>query len=515
MAVLSSGFLTEGECFLLDQINDAVFFVDMNGNVEWANRESFRRLGLAAENVIGKSTDAWLEPESPDPNAREAIEKCIENGEFRYQPTFRQPDCSYRMADVRFRLVRCENGVPVGVLAVSRDMTELNRLENQLSQSQRLNTIGELAGGIAHDINNTLAVILGNVELAMIEPDHEARNDLLQNAIDAVTHGASVTQRVLAYARKQSLKPKSTQPKNVLNDLRDFVSPLLGPAHFLDILTDAGLPNVFADDTQLHTVLVNIIVNARDAMPKGGTIRVEAYNARLDQGYTDTQVDLEPGDYVCFAVSDFGIGLSDDVLAKAFDPFFTTKDIGKGSGLGLSMAFGFAKQSQGHIKIYSQVGVGTTVKLYLPQLKQPQSVTQINAYAPAQTAVTGGTVFVLDDNTDLLHIMTHMLQQAGFHVLSATSIEDAKQMHTSLGDVDLFLLDVNLPGPQNGFDFARYLTTSGIKKPVIFMTGYSENIVAHRKIEAHGIQLIQKPCSGAVLQQAVQKALNPRFSAAI
>jgi PAS domain S-box-containing protein len=501
-------FDTEEKQYLLDHVNDAVFVVDLAGVIVWANPELFRRIGKTEDDLIGKTPDEWLSTRDGNITAAAAIDECLKSGSFRFQPKFVSDDGVRHMSDVSLKLIRDESGEPIGVISISRDVSDIVRLENELLQAQKTALIGELAGGVAHDINNTLAVILGNLELVQDEVTDSGLLDLISNAISAVHRGASVTHRLLAYARKQPLDPSSLKPIDVLREVDALMSPLLGRLHEVETVVGGGLWSLVADERQLQTVLMNLLINARDASPNGGKISVEAFNARLDDEYAKRNSEVFPGQYVCFAVSDNGTGIPAAHLDKVFDPFFTTKAVGQGSGLGLSMAYGFAKKSKGHLKIYSEVGVGTTVKLYLPRSYPNDQKADIIHNSQTATPMVGATVFVLEDNIDLLELTVSKLQKAGCSAISAASIEEAIAKKALFEDVDVFLLDVLLPGSENGKDFANELVQMGFEKPVLFMSGYTENAVVHHGIIDKDASLLQKPFTFEQLISALKNVIS-------
>ncbi|MFC3183276.1 ATP-binding protein [Cypionkella sinensis] len=370
-------------------------------------------------------------------------------------------------------------------------------VEADLRHSQKLQAIGELTGGIAHDFNNILAVVLGNVELAL---DHATRSkvnahlaELLGEIRTAALRGATLTSRLLSFARKQALRPEILSLNVVLRDLDPLLRRATGDKVDIEIVGAGGLWKTRLDQGQFENALLNLTVNARDAMPNGGKLTIEAANTRLDAEYASQHSEVSSGQYVMVAVTDTGTGMSRDVIREAFTPFFTTKGVGQGSGLGLSMVFGFVKQSGGHVKIYSELGQGTTVKMYFPRDLAD------HAADPGQLAPVFGRpasgqdrILVVEDDTAILRYAERTLIILGYSVDTALTGEDAIDL-LQTKSYDILLTDVVLPGSLNGArvaELARKLSP-GIK--VLFMSGYTENAIVHNGQLDLGVELISKP----------------------
>lgn len=370
-------------------------------------------------------------------------------------------------------------------------------VEADLRHSQKLQAIGELTGGIAHDFNNILAVILGNAELVK---DHVGRlgtdsieAELVADIHDAALRGATLTSRLLSFARKQPLKPQSLSLNTALRDLDTLLRRALGEAVNIEIIGAGGLWKSRLDQAQFENALLNLAMNARDAMPGGGKLTIETSNARLDDEYAAQHSEVMPGQYVMVAVSDTGEGMSHDVVREAFTPFFTTKGVGQGSGLGLSMVFGFVKQSNGHVKIYSEVGHGTTVKMYFPR-----DLTDV-ATAPDEPAPTRGNpkgakghVLAVEDDPAILRYAERTLIVLGYTVDIALTGDDAAKLLRSRS-YDILLTDVVLPGLLNGARLAALAHEISPSIKVLYMSGYTENAIVHNGQLDPGVDLITKP----------------------
>jgi signal transduction histidine kinase len=421
---------------------------------------------------------------------------------------------STRPSDGRsFELRRA--GMPGGrfVLTVT-DTTERVRADAIARDAQRLQAMGQLTGGIAHDFNNLLTVIVGNLDMAnaMLEPN-SALLSRLDRAIWAAHRGASLTQQLLAFARKQPLAPMPINLAVLLPDMADLLQRTLGENIEIEVRDAPGLWTAMADPAQVESALLNLALNARDAMASGGRLTIEVANKVLDREYARRHAEVTQGEYAVLSVSDTGTGMSSEVLARVFEPFFTTKEPGKGTGLGLAMVFGFAKQSGGHVNICSEPGRGTTVSLYLPRAVGVELVGAPRAVAPVELPRGSATVLVVEDDDDVRAVAVTILRDLGHRVLSAPDGADALRLFDAHdARVDLLLIDVVLPGGMNGGELARRLGERRPGLPTLFMTGYTEDPVAHERRAEH-VQLIGKPFQRVQLAQKVAEMLRAAGSA--
>ncbi|MEO9188681.1 MAG: ATP-binding protein, partial [Acetobacteraceae bacterium] len=397
-----------------------------------------------------------------------------------------------------------------GFVLTVTDITARTRAEATTREAQRMQAIGQLTGGIAHDFNNLLAVVMGNLELALskLEVGHPVR-PRLDRAIWGVRRGASLTQQLLAFARKQPLAPQSHDLSEVLSDVAGLLGRTLGEHIEMRVVNPAGVWPALADATQVESALLNLALNARDAMPGGGRLTIELANRVLDPEYARRHTEVTPGDYVMIAVTDTGVGMASDVLARAFEPFFTTKEVGKGTGLGLAMVFGFAKQSGGHAEINSVPGEGTTVRLFLPRF------IGVTAAAPATDTVVAGpprgsaTVLVVEDEADVRDVAGAILRDLGYHVLEAADGPAAlRLLANDTEPVDLALIDIVLPGGIDGGEVARRLAVCRPGLRALFMSGYTGSAVMHDGRLDEGIRLISKPFGREALAHKVAEALG-------
>ena len=378
-----------------------------------------------------------------------------------------------------------------------------------LAQSQKMDAVGKLTGGVAHDFNNVLQVIGGNLQLATQEASgNETLTQRLTRAHEAVERGAKLASQLLAFARRQPLEPVALDVSRLLRSSDDTLRRVLGETIELETVVSGGLWNTLADPNHLQNVIVNLAINARDSMDGAGRLTIEAGNAMLDDDYTRHHDDLSSGQYVMIAVSDTGCGMAPEVLARAFEPFYTTKPEGGGTGLGLSMAYGFMKQTGGHIKLYSEPGHGTTVKLYLPRSMEDE-VVRVEA---ANDPVTGGTetILVVEDDPNVRTTAVAMLTQLGYRVLKAADAQSALSVLESGVRVDLLFSDVVMPGPMRSVDLARRAKEMLPGLEVLFTSGYTENAIVHGGRLDQGVALISKPYRRDALARKVRWMFRSR-----
>jgi len=401
-----------------------------------------------------------------------------------------------------------------GFVLTITDMTARARSESVLRDAQRMQAVGQLTGGIAHDFNNLLLIIIGNLELIMsrmgAEPEVRQR---LERAMWGAKRGAALTAQLLAFARKQPLSPQAVDISAILPEVTGLLRRTLGDHIEVCVVDSAGLWTAMADAAQLESAILNLALNARDAMPGGGRLTIEVANKVLDEDYAASHSEVLPGDYVMLAVSDTGTGMTPHVLARAFEPFFTTKDQGQGqgTGLGLSMVFGFVKQSGGHVKIYSEPGEGTTVRIYLPRAIGVAKAANQRQGAPVSLPRGSATILVVDDAPGVREIATAILRDLGYRVFEAVDGESALRLVSApgTGAIDLALVDVVLPGGMRGNEVAARIAEYMPDIRTIFMSGYTENSIVHHGRLDDGVTLIAKPFQREQLARKVAEALGP------
>jgi PAS domain S-box-containing protein len=473
---------------------------------DWFNKPWLDFVGRTMEQEVG---NGWAENVHADD-----FDRCLDI----YLRSFeaRQPfTMSYRLKrhDGVYREI-LDNGSAfyrdgefAGYFGSCIDITDLRTLEEQLRQAQKLDAIGKLTGGIAHDFNNLLQVIGGNLQLLERDiPRDERAQRRLQLAREAVGRGTKLASQLLSYARQQSLAPKVINLGRLVRSLDDMLRRALGEAVEIETVIGGGLWNTCIDPTQVETAILNLAVNARDAMEGRGKLTIEAGNARLDENYCAQHVEVQPGQYVMLAVSDTGCGMPPEVIEKVFDPFFTTKREGEGTGLGLSMVHGFVKQSGGHIKVYSEPGRGTTIRLYLPRSREKED-------APVDVAVRaaggGGEVILLvEDDDEVRATAVDMLTELGYRVLKARDADAARVIIDSGATIDLLFTDVVTPGELTSRELARMVQRQLPGLPILFTSGYTDNAIVHGGRLDDGVELLSKPYTREDLARKLRHVLG-------
>lgn len=391
------------------------------------------------------------------------------------------------------------------------DVTERNAAESQLRQAQKMEAIGQLTGGIAHDFNNLLTIILGNLEMIAEECGNRPPiRDMVADALASVNRGASLTQRLLAYARQQPLEPKLVNIEDLVTDMAGLFRRSLGEQILIQHYLAPDVWRTCVDPSQLESALLNLAVNARDAMPQGGKLTIEAQNSVLDREYATANAEVAPGEYVQIAVSDTGTGMPKEVLEHILEPFYTTKPVGKGTGLGLSMVYGFVKQSGGHLKIYSEVGVGTTVKLYLPRASGANDAQEgLRISAPALLRAEHGEVILLvEDDPTIRKLVEKLLGLLGYRVLLAEDAPSALDAMSQAEELHLLFTDVVLPNGMSGVALAEEAQLRHPNLKVLYMSGYTRNALVNHHGHDENASLLSKPFRKEELARAVHKALH-------
>ncbi len=507
---------------LIDSVIDyAIYMIDLDGHIASWNSGAQRLKGYAPEEVIGRPFSRFFTQEDQDQQLpQQALEIAAKEGRFEMEGWRVRRDGSRFWALAVLDAIRDEDGELIGFVKVTRDMTErmeaqrnLQEAQERLALSQRMEAIGQLSGGIAHDFSNLLMIVIGNIERAQRVAgkmgDATAAN--LRRFLDHARRGAqratTLTHRLLAFARRQPLSPRQLDLNKFLAGFGEFLQRSLGEAIDIEVAGAAGLWLVEADSAQLESALVNLSINARDAMPDGGKLTIEALNSVLDYDYCQRNPEVVPGQYVSLAVTDTGIGMPDDILAHAFEPFFTTKEIGQGTGLGLSQVYGFVKQSGGHVKIYSEVGQGTTVKIYLPRLLGESAAGDVEGSEP-QTPGNRERILVVEDDQEVRTYLIEVLREWNYHVLSAANAPEAIALLARQDlAIDLLLTDVVLPG-STGRDVANQAKELRPGLKILFMSGYSRNAVVHHGRVDPGVHLLQKPISQTELARRLRELLD-------
>jgi PAS domain S-box-containing protein len=497
----------------------AVIVTDLDANTVLANPAASRLLGISAGNRFAewsKIHQVFLADEvTPIP-----LEQRTANRALRGEPVDNvevfvrragSPKGIHLMANSR--PLRDATGAVTGAVLVYHDVTETREIAHQLRQAQKLEAIGQLTGGVAHDFNNILTVITGTIDILARAVGHDPVLVSIARMIDdAADRGAELTRRLVAFARKQPLQPRATDLNTLVVDSAKLLRPTLGEQVHIEAALDAAVWPALVDPSQLVAALINLALNARDAMPAGGKLTLTTGNALLDRSHAETSVDVRPGDYVMVTVTDTGIGIPSAIQDKVFEPFFTTKEVGKGTGLGLSMVYGFVKQSGGHIEIDSEEGRGTSIKLYLPRA---DDVAAPHGLSPDALPVGGDeTILVVEDDPLARASAIAQLDSLGYATLSVENAERALSIIESGTPVDLLFTDMIMPGGANGRELAEAARERRPGLKVLFTSGYSEDTIVHDGRLDPGVLLLAKPYRKADLARMVRVALGPRNAAA-
>jgi signal transduction histidine kinase/ActR/RegA family two-component response regulator len=461
--------------------------------------EFHRAFGVTPQ-VGDDMRDLLKDQPGPQETVRTVWARALAGQEFVEIAHFGEPARAYEM---RFSTLRNADGAPVGAYQFAYDVTDrlkeqerLRQAEEALRQSQKMEAVGQLTGGIAHDFNNLLTGIIGSLELLQVRLGQGRIREIdryVTAAQGAARRAAALTHRLLAFSRRQTLDPKPTDLNRLAMGMEELIRRTVGPEISLEVVTAGGLWPTLIDASQLENALLNLCINARDAMPKGGRITIETANRWLDERAASER-DLEPGQYISLCVTDTGTGMTPDVIEHAFDPFFTTKPLGQGTGLGLSMVYGFVRQSGGQVRIYSEVGQGTTMCLYLPRHygSDADRPAAPSAKAPVR-ADASHTILVVDDEPSIRMLLTDALEQIGFNVIEAHDGPTGLKMLESDEAIDLLISDVGLPGGMNGRQLADAARAKRPALKVLFITGYAENAIIGNGQLAPDMQVLTKP----------------------
>jgi PAS domain S-box-containing protein len=489
---------------------DLLVVADRDGVWRTVNPAWTKTLGWSEAELLNRTSE-WLEhPDDGGPTRTEVNRLIQGNLTVKFEGRFRHKDGSYRWLSW--------TGVPDQdhIYAVARDVTaekaaadRLKATEEALLQAQKMEAVGQLTGGIAHDFNNLLTGIVGSLDLLQTRLNQGRTENVaryINAAMTSANRAAALTHRLLAFARRQPLIPKSVDANQLVVSLEDLLRRTIGETIDLEIAAPDDLWCTLCDSNQLESALLNLAINARDAMPDGGKLTITTANARIG-GLTAETPALLPGDYICIEVTDTGVGMSAEVAARAFDPFFTTKPIGQGTGLGLSMIYGFARQSNGHVTIDSRLGQGTSIKLYLPRHLGDIAASHASAARVAEHAATGETVLVVEDEPVVRGVILEMLHEEGYRTLEAVDGPSGLRILRTNGRVDLLITDVGLPG-MNGRQLADQAreTRPGLK--ILFVTGYAESVAISDAFLQPGMEMITKPFDLDYLSRRVRAMVS-------
>jgi PAS domain S-box-containing protein len=489
----------------------------LDGTLIDANTTSLAGIAATLEDVVGKPfwDTPWF---TGTPGMSETVRRAIPvaaSGEIvRQEISVNLPVGGWRWFDFQMRPVRDGQGKIVAILPEAVEVTGRRQAEAALRQAQKMEAIGQLTGGVAHDFNNLLQVIGVNLYLLerRIATGKLAEPDLrppIEGARRGAERAATLTQRLLAFSRRQPLDPQPLDVNRLVSRMSELLGHTLGESISIQTVLGGGVGRIFSDAGELENALLNLAVNARDAMPDGGKLTIETANSYLDVAFATAQEEVTPGQYVMIAVSDTGTGMTKEVISQAFEPFFTTKDRGQGTGLGLSQVYGFVKQSGGYVRIYSEPYEGTTVKIYMPRfLGESQESTAPVAQSPLPIASAQELILVVEDDDDVRANTTMMLRELGHRVLEAPDGPGALRLLEDRTDVDLLFTDIGLPGGVNGRQLADRARLLRPDLKVLFTSGYALNAMAHQGRLDPGLELLSKPFSFSQLAAKIRQVLK-------
>jgi PAS domain S-box-containing protein len=482
----------------------AIYMLDPDGHITNWNAGAARIKGYSEQEIVGEHFSRFYAPEDIDVRLPwNALEKARREGRYEAEGWRVRKDGTRFWAGVVVDAIYDETGTLIGFAKITRDLTErreaqleLERSREQLFQAQKMEAIGQLTGGLAHDFNNLLTGISGSLELLRARIAQGRLRDLdryITSAQSATSRAAALTHRLLAFARRQTLDSRTVDVNRLIAGMEDMLRRTVGPAIELETVLSASLWPTLCDPNQLETAILNLCINARDAMPDGGRLTVETQNSWIDERSAKER-DLQSGQYVAICVTDTGSGMTPEVLARAFDPFYTTKPMGQGTGLGLSMVYGFTRQSNGQVRLYSEVGSGTTVRIYLPRhFGEAEAEAEPPQFEAMAHAGAGETVLIVDDEPTVRMLITEVLEELGYAAIEAADSVSGMKVLNSDVRIDLLITDVGLPGGLNGRQMADAARGKRPGLKVLFITGYAENAAIGNGHLQPGMHVLAKP----------------------
>ena len=496
---------------LIDGVTDyAIFMLDRTGVVASWNTGAERIKGYSSGEIIGQHFSRFYTDEDREKGVPQtALATAERSGKYEVEGYRVRKDGTTFLANVVINAIRDHSGTLLGFAKITRDITEKKAVEDRLRQAQKMEAVGHLTGGVAHDFNNLLMVIMGNMEhLERILPRAPQTDRIIGAAIRGASRAAMLTHRLLAFSRRQPLMPEVLSVNKLVAGTSELMRRTIGEAIFIETVLAGGLWPTLADSNQLENALINLAINARDAMPDGGKLTIETANTYLDDAYARMNDEVQPGQYVGVFITDTGTGMAPETVAQAFEPFFTTKEIGQGSGLGLSQVYGFIKQSGGHVKIYSELGEGTTVKLYLPRYRGKQDFADETLETRGVPRGRGEVVLVVEDDPDVRDYTIEMVGDLGYSVVSASDGASALRLLDSHREVALLFTDVGLPGGMNGRQLAERALRRLPRLKVLYTTGYARNAIVHQGRLDPGVEVVFKPFTYSDLAAKIRQILD-------
>jgi two-component system, cell cycle sensor histidine kinase and response regulator CckA len=491
----------------------SVMITDLKGRIEYVNPKFTEITGYTLAEAIGQNPRILKSGHTSPEEYAHLWETITSGGVWRGEFHNRKKNGELFSELALIAAVKDTEGNFTHFVAVKEDITARKATDEQLRQAHKLQAVGQLTGGIAHDFNNLLTIIIGNLQLLQEHLGGDIKiGEFLTDALWSAQRGAELTYQLLAFARRQPLHPEALNLNEVVEGMSDLLRRTLGAGIDIHVHLAPDLWEARADRGEIERALLNLAVNARDAMADGGVLTLETGNAVLDEEYVEQYPEVTAGDYVLFAVADTGTGMPPEILERVLEPFFTTKQAGKGSGLGLSMVYGFVKQSGGHLDIHSDVGHGMTVKLYLPRAATAVSHRDEAVAKEPDQAFAGKVVLVVEDEAKLTKITVHMLETLGFRVATAENATQALQRLEQLGRIDVLFTDLGLPGGMNGAELAEEVRRRHPDVHIICTTGYAKDDVLRNRSLLAGTPLITKPYFRSTLAQEFAAVLSKQRS---
>jgi PAS domain S-box-containing protein len=500
---------------ILNSVSEGVHWIDIEGRIKFENPAAAEILGYEAAELIGKPAHLTMHHSHADGSAYPVgecpIYATMRDGVVRRakDEVFWRKDGTSFPVEYTATPIGDEEGRLAGAVVVFIDVTDRKLIEARMLQSQKMETVGKLAGGVAHEFNSILTAIIGQSELLLEDlPPGDPLGKSAREIRQAADRAATLTHQLLAYGRKQILQPEILDLNRVLTDMVSTLQHLMGREVDVQIAPAAGLKTVKIDPGQMEQVIVNLAMNAADAMPNGGKLILETANVTLDEDYVRAFPGLKAGGYVMLAITDTGIGMSEAVKARAFEPFFSTKGVGQGTGLGLATCYGILKQSEGHINVYSEVARGTTFKIYLPQVGKQPTVPLARIKSSDLPRGTE-TILLAEDDPSLLEMSTTLLRRLGYNVLTAADGVEALNLKNQrdIGHIDLLFTDVVMPH-MSGKELSDRIRTIYPHTKILFTSAYTESAIVHQGILNEGVMLLQKPFTPSALANKVREILD-------
>lgn len=486
-----------------------VIVTDTDGVIEYVNPRVGEATGYAPEELIGRKPSFWRTGHTSDAEYAALWRTILAGHDWRGEFVNRKKDGGTIAVSAVISPIKDGSGRITHFIGIQDDITRRKELEEQLRRAQRMDALGQLTGGMAHDFNNLLTVIIGGLDQLQDEiGDNAVARKAAEQALKAGLRGADLTRNLLAFARRQALAAKPFDLNHLVATTVELLRRTLGEQISIVLALEEGLAPALADPAQVESALTNLAINARDAMPGGGRLTIETASKRLDARYAAENVDAVPGDYVMLAVSDTGTGMPPEVLERVFEPFFTTKEQGRGTGLGLAMIYGFAKQSQGHVKIYSEVGYGTTARLYLPRAAPAAAAAVENARGTSALPTGDAAVLVVEDNADVRGVATAALRSLGYRVAEAGDGPAALEILRNDSAIALLFTDIVMPGGMTGYDLAREARRMRPDIAILLTSGFAEASLQAANPEEATLPRLSKPYRKADLARAVRDALR-------